>query len=67
MMKLNMILSFIGTLIPVLFPDKKFNPGRLIAVVVIIILLSVAVHFLGLDNTAAIVDLTGDAVELTTE
>ena len=66
-MKLNMILSFIGTLIPVLFPDKEFNPKRLGAVAALLIILSVMVHFMGVDNASAVIDLTDDAMELTTE
>ena len=64
---LPLALNFLGSLVPVLFPDKKFVPARLFAVVVIFILLGVSVHFLGVDNTSAVIDLTGDVVELTTE
>ena len=66
-MKLSIILSFLGTLLPVVFPDKEFNPKRLGAVVVLLITLSTIVHFMGVDNASAVIDLTDDVMELTTE
>lgn len=43
--KLSLALNFLGSLLPVVFPDKEFKPWRLFAVI----------------------DLTGDAMRLTTE
>lgn len=61
------ILSFAGSLIPVLFPDKEFQPKRLGAVVVIGLLLGASVHFLGVEETTQLIELTDDVIELTTE
>ena len=66
-MKLNIILNFLGTLLPIISPDNKFNPKRLGAVVILLIILSALVYFMGVDNTSAVIDLTDDVMELTTE
>lgn len=65
MSKLSLIINFVGSLVPVLFPEKEFQPKRLAAVVVITLLLAGCIHFLGLDTTEALVDLSEDVIELT--
>ena len=67
MSKFALITNFLGSLLPVVFPDKEFKPQRLIAVVVLMILVAVFVHFMGAENTDAVIDLTKDAMKLTTE
>jgi len=67
MTALTTVLSFAGSLIPVLFPDKEFKPTRLAAVVVIFILIGTSVYFMGAENTAAVIELTGDAMDLSSE
>ena len=65
--KLAIITNFLGSLLPVVFPDKEFKPWRLFAVVLLLIVVGVFVHFIGVDNTNAVIDLTGDVMKLTTE
>lgn len=60
-------LSFLGSLLPVVFPDHKFNPQRLVAVAVLMILLGISLHFLGVENTEVLIELTDSAIELTEE
>lgn len=64
---LTVALEFIGSLIPIIFPNQKFNPKRLLAVVVILALLGVSTYFLGIDATESIVDLTEPVMGLTEE
>ena len=64
---LTLIMNFIGSLVPVLFPDKEFQPKRLGAVLLVIGALALCVHFLGLESTEALVDLSEDVIELTEE
>ena len=64
---LTLIVNFIGSLIPVLFPDKGFQPKRLVAVLLVIGALALSIHFLGLESTEALVDLSEDVIELTEE
>lgn len=65
--KLTLVINFIGSLIPVLFPDKGFQPKRLVAVLLVIGALALSIHFLGLESTEALVDLSEDVIELTEE
>ena len=64
---LTLIVNFIGSLIPVLFPEKSFQPKRLVAVLLIIGALALSIRFLGLESTEALVDLSEDVIELTEE
>ena len=64
---LTLIMNFIGSLVPVLFPEKGFQPKRLVAVLLVIGALAICVHFLGLESTEALVDLSEDVIELTEE
>lgn len=63
-MKLKLILDFIGTLIPVLFPQNEFQPKRFAAVVIMLILIAGGVHFFGVDVVSSIIDLSDDALDL---
>jgi len=65
--KLALIMNFVGSLVPVLFPDKDFQPKRLVAVLLVIGALALSIHFLGLESTEALVDLSEDVIELTEE
>ena len=64
---LTLIVNFIGSIIPVLFPDKGFQPKRLVAVLLVICALALCINFLGLESTEALVDLSEDVIELTEE
>ena len=65
--KLTLVINFIGSLIPVLFPEKGFQPKRLVAVLLVIGALALCINFLGLESTEALVDLSEDVIELTEE
>ena len=65
--KLSLALNFLGSLLPVVFPDKEFKPWRLFAVIVLLTVVGALVHFIGVDGTSSVIDLTGDAMRLTTE
>ena len=65
--KLPLIMNFIGSLVPVLFPDKGFQPKRLVAVLLVVGALALSIHFLGLESTETLVDLSEDVIELTEE
>ena len=65
--KLALVVNFIGSLVPVLFPDKGFQPKRLVAVLLVIGALALSINFLGLESTEALVDLSEDVIELTEE
>lgn len=65
--KLALITNFLGSLLPVVFPDKEFKPWRLFAVVLLMIVVGTFVHVIGAENTSSMIDLTGDAMKLTTE
>lgn len=66
-MKLQLILNFIGSLFPVIFPEKEFKPWRLFAVVIMFVIVAVTVNWLGVDATSSVIGLTSEAVALTTE
>ena len=60
-------LNFIGSLLPVVFPDKEFKPKRLAAVVFCFGLVVGSINLLGVEGTVEAVDLAEDLVELTQE
>tara|TARA_R110002074_G_scaffold178539_3_gene342243 strand:- start:730 stop:933 length:204 start_codon:yes stop_codon:yes gene_type:complete len=67
MMKLSLILNFIGSLVPVIFPDKEFKPKRLIAVVVLFVMSILAGEYFGFASVEMALNLTEQAIELTEE
>ena len=67
MSNLGIILNFVGSLFPVIFPKSEFKPQRLFAVVVFSILVGIGVHFFGVDITEDMIDMTEQVVDLTEE
>lgn len=66
-MKLNLILNFVGSLVPIIFPDKEFKPKRLIAVVVLFAMAILTGEYFGFASVEIALDLTEQAIELTEE
>ena len=64
MSKLALILNFVGSLVPYIFPEKEFKPRRLVAVLLTIVTLAICTQFLGVDVTSEVVDLSGDVLSL---
>ncbi|AUR96408.1 TMhelix containing protein [Vibrio phage 1.224.A._10N.261.48.B1] len=61
------MFSFLGTLVPVLFPKNEFQPKRLGAVILFLIVCSVMVHVFGVETTSDVIELSSDAMKLTEE
>lgn len=66
-MKLNLILNFIGSLVPVIFPDKEFRPKRLMAVVILFVITLFAGDYFGFASVEMALDVVSHAIELTEE
>jgi len=65
MQYLKVIFGFVGTLLPVVFPDNEFQPKRLGAVMALLIVIGFGVYIFDVTTAASIIDMTGDAIELT--
>lgn len=67
MNKYRLILEFIGSLFPVIFPKNEFKPKRAAFVFVMVFLMMFAVEYFGAATVEQAIDLTGNAVELAEE
>lgn len=67
MIPLKVAANFIGTLLPVVFPNQEFKPQRLFATLLCFGVIVVSVHFLGVENTEVGLELAEDFIELTEE
>lgn len=61
------ILPFLGSLLPIIFPNQEFKPKRLAAVIVSFILIIGSIKIIGLDETLEAIEATEDLIELTEE
>ena len=66
-MKLAAILNFMGSLVPYLFPDKKFRPARALAVVLIIFGLMFALDRFGEETVEQAIESGEDIMQLAEE
>lgn len=66
-MRFKIVLDFIGTLFPIIFPKNEFKPKRAAFVFVMTFLMMFAVEYFGAATVEQAIDLTGSAVELTEE
>lgn len=67
MSKLRLILNFIGSIFPVVFPKNEFKPKRAVFVFLMVIAMMFAIEYFGAATIDQAIDLTGDIVELTEE
>ena len=65
--KFKIILDFVGTLFPIVFPKNEFKPKRAAFVFVMVFLMMFAVEYFGAATIEQAIDLTGNSVELTEE
>lgn len=65
--KYKLILDFVGSLFPVIFPKNEFKPKRAVFVFVMSLVMMFAVDYFGAATIEQAIDLTGAAVELTEE
>jgi hypothetical protein len=66
-MTLNILVSAIGTLFPVIFPKQEFKPKRLVAVAICLVLVIGSVKLLGVEGTAQTIEIVETLLELTEE
>lgn len=64
-MNLRLILNFVGTLFPIIFPKNEFKPKRAVFVFVMVVVMMFGVDYFGAATIEQAIDLTGDAVSLT--
>ena len=67
MNKYRLILEFVGSLFPIIFPKNEFKPKRAAFVFVMVFLMMFAIDYFGAATVEQAIDLTGSAVELTEE
>tara|TARA_R110000851_G_scaffold10998_1_gene38949 strand:+ start:835 stop:1032 length:198 start_codon:yes stop_codon:yes gene_type:complete len=63
----KVIMNFMGTLLPLVFPNQKFKPLRLGAVVVCFVIAVGSVEYMGVENTLKALEVAEDLIELTEE
>jgi hypothetical protein len=64
---LAMVLGFLQSLVPVIFPKNEFKPKRAVAVVILVFALLFAVDHFGNDTIEDAIDHAEQIIELTEE
>lgn len=65
--KYKLILDFVGSLFPIIFPKNEFKPKRAAFVFVMVIVMMFAYDYFGAATIENAIDFTGSVVELTEE
>jgi hypothetical protein len=66
-MSLSIVVSAIGTLFPVIFPEQEFKPKRLAGLVVCLVLAVGSVALLGVEDTIHTIEVAETLLELAEE
>ncbi len=65
--KLKLILDFVGTLFPIIFPKNEFKPKRAAFVFVMVIVMMFANEYFGAATIENAIELTESVVQLAEE
>lgn len=65
--KYKLILDFVGSLFPIIFPKNEFKPKRAAFVFFMVIVMMFAHDYFGAATIENAIELTGSIVELTEE
>ena len=65
--KLKLILDFVGTLFPIIFPKNEFKPKRAAFVFAMVIVMMFAGDYFGAATIENAIDFTEDLIGLTEE
>ena len=65
--KLKLILDFVGTLFPIIFPKNEFKPKRAAFVFAMVIVMMFSLDYFGAATIENAIDFTGSLVGLAEE
>lgn len=67
MINIKTIVSALGTLVPIIFPDKEFKPKRLGAVVILTVVAVLAIEYVGEGKMGTVLESVETLSDLTEE